>query len=105
MGFSSAFKGLSCRCCPFNIGIFLFPYGSTVPVVLDLLIAEVSKQCSVRHTTICITSGDRWTANRRHIYLITHITHKRQASMAQAGFKPAIRGAAESPHLRPRGHW
>ena len=115
MDFWSEFESLICRCCLSNVYIFLFRYGWTVPVDLDLLIVEVSKSYSIRRTTICMTPGDAWTANRRHIYIITHIshthtnththTHKRQAFMTPAGFKPATRGAGESPRLRPRGHW
>ena len=99
------FEALNCCCCLSNDHVFLFRFVLTVPVYLDILTVEVSKSHSVRHTTICMTLWVGWYANRRHIYLITHITHKRQASMVPAGFKPAIKGAAESLCLRPRGHW
>jgi len=101
----SEFEALNSRCCLSNVYIFLFRYGSTVPVDLDLLIVVVSKSYSVRQTTVCMTPGDVWSVNRRHICLIILIIHNRQTSMALAGFKPTIKGTAESLRLRSRGHW
>ena len=39
---------------------------------------------------------DEWSARRRDLYLTTHNTHKRQASMLSAGFEPA-NPASERP--------
>ena len=44
----------------------------------------------VRHTTLGRTPLDVWSARRRHLYLTTHNSHKRQTSMPTAGFEPAI---------------
>jgi hypothetical protein len=38
----------------------------------------------------CLTTLDEWSARRKHPYLTTHNTHKRQTSMPPAGFKLTI---------------
>ena len=43
-----------------------------------------------RHTTFGRTPLDEGSARRRDLYLTTHNTHKRQTSMPQVGFEPAI---------------
>jgi hypothetical protein len=43
-----------------------------------------------RHTTLCRTPLDEWSARRRDLYLTTHNTYKRQTSMLPAGFEPTI---------------
>ena len=45
---------------------------------------------TLRHTTLCRTPLDKWSARRSDLYLTTHNTHKRQASMPPAGFAPVI---------------
>ena len=45
---------------------------------------------TLRHSTLVKSPLDEISARRRDIYLPTHITHKRQASMRPAGFEPAI---------------
>jgi len=41
-------------------------------------------------TTAGRTPPDEWSARRRDLYLITHMTHNRQTSMPPVGFKPTI---------------
>ena len=43
-----------------------------------------------RHTTVGRTPLDEWSARRRDLYLTTHNTHNRQASMPPAVFEPRI---------------
>jgi hypothetical protein len=110
MDFWSEFEALMCRSCLHNIHIFLFRYDSTALMDLDLLIVEVSKSYSVRRITICMTPRDGWTANRRHIYLITHHTHTNTHTHTRDRHLWTRRdsnpqGAAEIPRLKPRGHW
>ena len=57
-----------------------------------------------RRTTVGRTPLDEWSARRRDLYLKTHNTHKRQTSMAPAGFEPII-SKGTKPRLRPRAHW
>jgi hypothetical protein len=60
-----------------------------------------------RHTTLCRTPLDEWSALRRDLYLTTLNTHMRQTSMPSGGIRtlnPTKRTAAD-PHLRPRCHW
>ena len=49
-----------------------------------------------RRTTFGRTPLDKWSARRRDLYLITHITHNRQTSMSPVGFEPTI-SAGERP--------
>jgi hypothetical protein len=52
---------------------------------------------TLRYThTLSRTPLDEWSARRRHLYLTTHNTHKRQTSMPLAVFEPAI-SAIEMP--------
>jgi hypothetical protein len=51
---------------------------------------------TLRHTTLCRTPLDEWSARRRDLCLITHNTHYRQTSMPPAGFQPVI-PASERP--------
>ena len=56
--------------------------------------------------TIGRTPLDEGSARRRHLYLTTHNTHKRQHIYASGGIRtrnPSKRAAAD-PRLRPRGH-
>jgi hypothetical protein len=61
---------------------------------------------TLRHNTLGRTPLDEWSAHRTTLYLTTHNTHKRRATMPPAGFGPLIpkRATADS-RLRPRGHW
>jgi hypothetical protein len=43
-----------------------------------------------RHTTLGRTPLDEGPARRRDLYLTTHNTHKRHASMPPVGFEPTI---------------
>jgi len=49
-----------------------------------------------RHIPLGRTPPDEGSARRRDLYLTTHNTHKRQTSMASAGFEPTI-PASERP--------
>ena len=49
-----------------------------------------------RHTTVCRTPLEGWSARHRDLYLTTHNTHNRQTSMPPAGFEPTI-SAGERP--------
>jgi hypothetical protein len=48
---------------------------------------------TLRHATLSITPLDEWSVPRRDIYLTTHNNRRRQTSMPQAGFEPAIPGS------------
>ena len=48
------------------------------------------------HTTLGRAPLDEGSARRRDLYLTTHNSHKRQASMPPAGFEPTI-PASERP--------
>jgi hypothetical protein len=49
-----------------------------------------------RRTTVCGTPLEEWSARRRDLYLTTHNTHNKQASMPPVGFEPRI-SAGERP--------
>jgi len=49
-----------------------------------------------RRTTIGRNPLDKWSARRRDLYLATHNTHKRQASMPPVGFKPTVSAGERS---------
>jgi hypothetical protein len=51
------------------------------------------------HTALGRTPLDQWSARCRDLYLTTHENHKRQTSVPQAGFEPAI--PANERALRP----
>jgi len=48
------------------------------------------------HTTVIRTPLDKWSARRTDLYQTAHNTHKRETSMPQVGFEPAI-PASERP--------
>ena len=52
-----------------------------------------------RRTTVGRTPMDEWSAVHRDLYLTTHNTYKRQASMPPVGFEPTIPGSE-----RPQTH-
>jgi hypothetical protein len=64
-----------------------------------LLIIEASRS-QTHHTRLYV-----WSVRRRDLYLTTHNIHKRETSMFQAGFEPAI-PASERPqtHALDRNH-
>ena len=68
----------------------LFPMAQQPLVGQGLLITEVSRSYSFRHTTLSRTPLDVWSARRRDLYLTTQYTHKRQTSMPPAGFETTI---------------
>jgi hypothetical protein len=49
-----------------------------------------------RRSTVRRTPLDEWSARRKYLYLTTHNTHNRQASMSPVGFEPTI-SAGERP--------
>ena len=49
-----------------------------------------------RRTTVGRTPLDEWSARRRDLYLTTHKSHNRKASMSPVGFEPTI-SAGERP--------
>ena len=51
---------------------------------------------TLRHTTVDRTPVDERSARHKHLYLTTHINHKRQTHMPPAGFEPAVL-ASERP--------
>ena len=53
-----------------------------------------------RRTTVGGTPLDERSARHKDLYLTTHNTHKRQASMPPVGLETTI-----SASKRPRGHW
>jgi hypothetical protein len=55
-----------------------------------VLIIEVSRSHSPRHTTLGRTPLYEWLARRRDLYLSTHNTRKKQISMAPAGCERAV---------------
>jgi len=61
----------------------------------------------LRHTTLGGTPLEEWSVRRRHLYLTTHSTHKRQTDIHAPGgirtHSPSKR-AAPNPLLRRRGH-
>jgi len=50
----------------------------------------------LRRTRVCRSPLDEWSARRRELYLTTHNTHRRQASMPPAVLEPTI-PASERP--------
>jgi hypothetical protein len=65
------------------------PRMSRQPLVgQGLLIIEASR--SLRHTTLARTPLDKWSVRLGDLYLTTRNTHKRQTSVPQTGFEPAI---------------
>jgi hypothetical protein len=44
----------------------------------------------LRHTTLCKTLLDGWSARRRYLCRTTYNTHKRQTCMPPAGFEPTF---------------
>jgi hypothetical protein len=55
----------------------------------DLFISEAFT-ITLRRTTVGRASLDEWSARRKHLYLTTHNTHKRQTFILRAGFKPTV---------------
>jgi hypothetical protein len=52
---------------------------------------------SLRHTALSMTTLDEWSARRRDFNLTTHNTHKKEITMLQAGFAPAIPASERPP--------
>ena len=72
------------------------------PVGQGFLINEASRSHSLRHTTLCRNSQEKWSARRRDLFLTTHDSHKRQTSMSLAGLVPASERPQTTP-ARPLG--
>ena len=81
----------------FGRGYGPYFYGACSPIAgYGLLILEVFRDHTQRHTTVGRTPLDKWSARRRDLYLTTHNTHNRQTSMLPAGFEPTV-SAGERP--------
>jgi hypothetical protein len=66
------------------------------PVGQGLLIREVSRSHSIRHTTVGRIPLDEWSDRRRDFYLTTHNTHNKQTSMPPVDFETTV-SAGERP--------
>jgi hypothetical protein len=65
-------------------------YFSPYPMVQQLLVGHglLIIEASRSHShTLGSSPLDKWTGRRRHFYLATYNTHKRQTSMPPAGFE------------------
>jgi hypothetical protein len=61
-----------------------------------------------RRSTVGRTPLDEWSARRRDLYLTTHNTHNRQASMPLVGFEPTTPAGERPQTAQPPGpalHW
>jgi len=78
-----------CKHLMIIINVYLFDFGATA-----LPWARVSSFTMfldpTRHTTVCRTPLDKWSARRRDLYLITHTAHSRQTSRPPERFEPTI---------------
>ena len=61
-----------------------------------LVIHEVSRSHTKRHSTVGRTPLDEWSASHRDLYLTTHNTHNRETSMPPVGFEPTISAGERS---------
>jgi len=66
---------------------------------LGIFILGVSRSQSFRNTSLGRNLVDERLAGRRELYMPTHNIHKRQKSMTQGEFKPAV-PANERPHTQ-----
>jgi hypothetical protein len=85
-----------CGLTQFTWYCLFFPMAQQSLVGQGLPIIKASRSHWFRHTTVGRTPLDEWSVRRRDLYLTTHNTHKRQASMPPALFEPAI-SASERP--------
>ena len=60
-------------------------------------------ELTLRYITLCRSPVDEWSDPRRHFYLTTHNTHKRQTSMPPTRFEPSI-PASEEPQTHVLDH-
>ena len=74
------------------------PMGQQSPMGQGLLIHEVSRSHTLRHSTLGRTPLDELSAGCRDLYLTTHNTYNRQTSMPQVEFEPTI-PAMERPQI------
>ena len=55
-----------------------------------LLVVNISRSQSARHTTVGRTPLEEWSARRRDLNLVTHTTVTQQKAIHSMGFEPAI---------------
>jgi hypothetical protein len=81
-------------------------HSSTVLANLGLVIAEVSRSHTIRHTTFGRTPLDEWSARHRGPYLTIHNTSKERDIHAPGWIRTHNRSnwVAAQPRLRLRGH-
>jgi hypothetical protein len=80
----------SCATISHSEPLFTFlPHGTTAPSVPGPPCYR-GFTITLRHTTLGNTPLFEWSALRTDLYLITHITHKRQTSIPPSGFEPTI---------------
>jgi hypothetical protein len=96
--------------CVFNI-FFYWRYNILWVYVLQPFSGAIasSRTRFLDHTQIRATVGrtplDEWSVHRRDLYLTTHTTQNRQASMSPVRTQDCSRWAAIDLHLRERGYW
>ena len=85
--------------------IYVFSYAACSPIAdYGLLILEVLRDHTQRHTTADRTPLDEWSARRRDLYLTTHNTHNRHPCPGGIRTHNLSRRVAAHLRLRPRGH-
>jgi len=85
--------------------ILIPPHGVTAPIGPSCP-HHLRFAITLRHTKLCRTPLDEWSACRRDLYLTTHNTHKRQTSRVIGGIRtrnPSKRATADL-RLLPSGH-
>ena len=82
--------------CPTVLGKVCLFLARQPPVGQGLLIYEVYRSHSIRHSTVGRIPMDEWSARRRDLYLITHNTHNRQTYMLPVEFETTV-AASERP--------
>jgi hypothetical protein len=83
--------------------LFLLCYGPTRALSSSLMRFLYHTQ---RRTTFGKTPLDEWTARRRNLYLTTHNTHSRKASMPRRNSNPhSQQTGGRKLRLTRRGHW
>jgi len=82
--------------------IYLFLMARQLLVGLSLLIVEVLRSHSFKHSILGRTPLDEWSARHRNPYLTTNNTYKRQDIHALGGIRTRIpsKRAATDPRLR-----
>jgi hypothetical protein len=72
--------------------MFLFVFGETAPFLQWATASSFTRFLghTQRHTAVGRIPLNEWSARRRDLYLTTHNTHIRQASMPPVEFEPTI---------------